>query len=120
MSVLNLRNLDEDLMIEVKAAALRRGVTLRAFVCEVLAAAVGVSPAGGGTVPGKVRRSAPKPARVVEVMNTATAIPPKTINAPGEVPRLSGRHDHDPKTCRVYRCGACLTAGHKDARRGLG
>lgn len=31
----------------------------------------------------------------------------------------SGRLDHDPRTCRVYKCGACVNARWTDARRGI-
>ena len=31
----------------------------------------------------------------------------------------AARPAHDPKTCRVYRCGACLKAQHHDPKRGL-
>ena len=56
--------------------------------------------------PPRVRQPAPEP------QATPTAAP--------ILPALTGgRQPHDPKTCRVYRCGACAKVGHHDAHRGL-
>ena len=62
-------------------------------------------------VPAKA--SGPKPERITAAITTV-------IDSPEQVSQLSARPGHDPKTCRVYRCGACAGLGHKDARRGLG
>jgi plasmid stability protein len=61
MPVINIRNVDEGLTREVKAEAARRGVTLRAFVCSVLAAAVGRDGmmAEAGKIAGQGRQKLP-------------------------------------------------------------
>jgi plasmid stability protein len=31
----------------------------------------------------------------------------------------SNLESHDPKSCRIYKCGSCAALGYKDAHRGL-
>lgn len=113
--VLNLRGLDAALIEAVKEAARRRGMTLRGFAVAALAAAVRGEVASVPTVPSVPSpKPAASPAEIgaqVEATTTPTAVPTAS--------RLPGRPDHNPKTCRVYKCGACALAGHKDPHRGL-
>ena len=119
MSVLNLRGVDDGLMAKVKAEAALRGVTLRAFVVEVLTAAC------GGTGParvkvGKVVESPAAVSRIVAEVSEAVTMKPRSAGLTTlTAAAITGRPTHDPKTCRVYRCGACANAGHKDPHRGL-
>jgi hypothetical protein len=117
MGVLNVRGVDDDLIVEVKAVALRHGVTLREYVCGALRSAVGVD----RHVPPFEPAVAQAPARKVEARHVQEVIepqPPPTLAAL-VASRLRPRPDHDPHTCRLYRCGACLSAGVKDKARGL-
>jgi hypothetical protein len=73
-----------------------------------------------------------EPAQVV-VEQTAQVEAPEPARQPDPEPRrapvfdlptmaqvnTTARPAHDPKTCRVYRCGACLKLAHHDTKRGL-
>ena len=100
MSVLNLRGIDEALMWKVKAEAAARGVTLRAFVVEVLTAACSGKALATRAPIGKVVDS---PAVVSRIVAEVRANQTPTAS------RYDPRPAHDPKTCRVYKCGLCAS-----------
>lgn len=55
---------------------------------------------GGASVPVTERKKEAPPASLAAITSTA-------------------RPDHDPKTCRVYRCQKCAAVDHHDPTRGL-
>ena len=88
---------------------------------------------GGEAVPVIVKPAARKPAQAPPrtQVEAPAAIAPAIEPEPRREPCLSfldrlptmgqstARTAHDPKTCPVYRCGACLKLGHRDTQRGL-
>jgi hypothetical protein len=117
MADLNVRQFPAEVLQGVKVAAAARGVTLRAFVVEVLTAACGGTVLVEGSAPARVE---PRVVRSVALKPRSEGV--TTLAAKkhaSETQRLPARPDHDPTTCRVYRCGACLNAGYHDARRGI-
>jgi hypothetical protein len=49
-------------------------------------------------------------ARAVERETVRERVEPVKVEAPE---RPAARSDHDPATCRIYRCGMCAVAGKK-------
>ena len=139
MADLSLKGLDGELMVKVKVRALDCGMTLRAFVTRLLEEAVdGRNTDGrdgvrvrGSVARGKRQRGSGEAVRGAQE-ETGSPVQSGTVDRgpkadrggerAGEVTAvvLTGeREDHDPKTCRLYRCGLCGGLGVKDAKRGL-
>jgi len=115
MPSMNIREVDVTSLGAFKRKAAAEGLTLRAWVLAVLKVALmdddGVVSAAETPAP----RSAPARQR------TQAASPPPQEEQPTrlDLPMIGRRPTHDPKTCRVYRCGACLKVDHHDPHRGL-
>jgi hypothetical protein len=134
MADLSLKGLDGELMVKVKVRALDCGMTLREFVTRLLEEAVdGGNSDGrdgvrvrGSVARGKRQRGSSEELRRAQeetgspVQSGTVDRGPKTDRGgerAGEVTAvvLTGeRVDHDPNTCRLYRCGLCFIA-----KRGL-
>jgi hypothetical protein len=109
MADLSLKGLDEGLMRAVKLKSAEMGLTQREWVVEVLGVAVGY-----GKEDGKVGK-----------YQAPSKVSPKVVNDREEIAEFIAaspivvNRDHDPKSCRVHRCGMCAVAGVKDLQRGL-
>ena len=134
-----IRGINPELVRRVKVGAAEAGETVTDWVLRVLAAEVGcpdgfpvrledvnkASAYGGrdGKQGGFVEK-----AKTGQVKNGRASISPRDALAraggsaggrsPDDVPGGTAEA-HDPKVCRVHRCGRCAVAGVKDAMRGL-
>src|SRR5437667_8606471 len=106
MAVLNQREMDEALVLAVKSAALRQGVTLREFVASALLVAVG----------GVERQPSPRSAAVPAAVSHVSRVVSDVVDRVQVSPKVAA---HDPESCRVYRCGLCQAAGVRDSIRSL-
>ncbi len=95
---IQLRFRDEAQFLSIKNLALVSGLSVNEFVIQRLEQ-------GGGTVDAAPKRGAAS--REV-----------RRVRAPGETPVTNAgsspapaTNSHDPKTCRVYKCGQCAATG---------
>jgi hypothetical protein len=119
MASMNIREVDVTSLERFKARAALEGMTLRAWVLAVLAVAL-MDDGEVVEASAEARESRSAPAR--QRAQAEPAIPPQKENptaARVDLPMIGRRPVHNPKTCRVYRCGACLKAQHHDSKRGL-
>jgi hypothetical protein len=123
---LNVRAVPARLMREIKAAAGKKGVTVKDWVIEVLGekvGVVGVLPEPEETPTGKTEESALNPEGCThglrdgeggdsrQSVRVRRAVErPATDTAEVSAESKSSRFDHDPKTCNLYGCLMCKMA----------
>jgi hypothetical protein len=142
MANVNLRELPDELIRQVKIAAATESKTLKDWVVSAMEFKLGVASesksgprsdkregvqlGGNGRIRPRAKSSTrigarepvnhaaeieSKPSGIVVSDNSSTKVDSKRI-----VPVHS---DHDPKSCRIYKCGSCAALNYKDAHRGL-
>jgi hypothetical protein len=119
MAALNIRDVDVTSLERFKARAKVEGLTLRAWVLAVLQVALMDDGGSVASVPAPAvgsarKKEARQPAQATQPEPQTTATAARLEPAPN-----GGREAHDPKTCRVYRCGACIDAKHHDPHRSV-
>jgi hypothetical protein len=137
MADMNIRNMSDTLLVLLKSHALQERVTLREYVIRVLGEAIGVREEGGGRVsPTVAGGECPVVERVLvedpEEPTTEDGSPFGEARSVSEGPSLKVKAEaekqrlvehvsrtHNPKECRMYRCGQCEVLGVKDKHRGL-
>lgn len=103
MSVLNIRGIDDGLMVQVKAAAALRGMPLRSWVVEVLEAAV------GGTVPAAlpVKRRVDAPQSVARIVAAVQAAVKPETTADTRCRFCDAQVQRDPRNAAYWYCQRC-------------
>lgn len=107
MATINLRNIDDDLARGMKIAAATGGVTLKAWIEAVVRERIGKPAKREYMIPDeeclpKFFADEPTPKH--------PAPRSKVEKVKAEVAAKIDPSRHDSKTCRVYKCGACVAA----------
>lgn len=106
MATINLRNVDDELARGMKIAAATGGVTLKAWIESVVRERIGKPAKVKYMIPDeeclpKFFADEPAPTIKKNAKAIAARVPKTTVAS-----ALPSGHDH--KTCRVYKCGACV------------
>lgn len=116
MKALNIRDVPESILREVKAQSAKKGVTIREFVLEVLARRVGVDEGIGGRKASSAKgengakKASPEKKAVAEKVSDEVCVP--EVPTVEVVPEFN-RTAHDVKECRLYGCMMCKGEGKK-------